>query len=306
MTIEKLVKTIIPTLGIVLTTSLTANAQSHNDDVDEDTLIVAPDPAGRAAVLGINMGINGLVCGIAAAVEERNILQDAGKCMAGGAIQYAGMEMAMHDAPVLPGVGLRVVETGTSIVENTLAGREPFEYLHYSLAPVFPGLLQIDTKNQELDFYWNIMPWVGLTYNAAAGNDFDILQSLSYQIYVFDSKKDDFGRVGATFGNIMNYDHDKPHNIAAHEFAHVLQYTRMRPAQQLIPQQVDFVEKILHLRLGEDLAAYSFWAAKDIGCIARDWEPLCERRWWNLLEAEAYTMETGNEQYKPETLRRKK
>ena len=64
--------------------------------------------------------------------------------------------------------------------------------------------------------------------------------------------------------------------------------------------------KILHLRLGEDVALYTFWAVKDIGCAARDSEPLCERRWWNLLEAEAYTMETGNEQYQPETLRQKK
>src|SRR3989344_5481114 len=127
--------------------------------VNEPTLITSIDPSARAAVFGVNVGINGLVCGITAAVEKRNVLQDVSKCMAGGVIQYVGMEMGMHDVPVLPGVGLRVVETGTSLVENTLAGREPFEHLHYGLAPLFPGLLQIDTKKKDIAYYWNVAPW---------------------------------------------------------------------------------------------------------------------------------------------------
>ncbi|MEK6905196.1 MAG: hypothetical protein AABX24_02230, partial [Nanoarchaeota archaeon] len=286
---------LFPVFAGVATAAFSTPALAQRND-PSPTYIGKIDPAARLAVLGTNVGLNGIICGITAAVERRNVLKDTGQCMAAGTIQYMGMEMGMHDAPVLPGIGLRVVETGTSIIDNTLAGREPFERLHYEFGP---ALFQIDLKNKGLDTYWRISPAAGIIYNTARGNELNLFETFSYQTFIFNKDTDANALnpdVGLTIGNIIFYDPKYP-DIKAHEFNHVLQYVRFRPAQLLVPEPLSFLEDTLHYRAGEDVANVLFYGIGKIGCAAIDDVPSCERRWWNLLEAESYTMQTAYEKH---------
>ncbi len=296
-TSERLLELLFPALVSTAAVAISkpALAQITNP---EPTFINKIDPAARVGVLGVNVGINGLICGITAAVEERDVLKDVGQCMAAGTIQYMGMEMGAHDVPVLPGIGLRVVETGTSVIDNTLAGREPFERLHYEFGP---ALFQIDLKNKEFGTYWRIGPVVGIIYNIVQENELDWFETLSYQTFVFnrDTNANVLNpTVGITVGNIMYYDPKYP-DIKAHEFNHVLEYVRFRPAQLLVPKPLSFLEDTIHYRVGEDATSLFFYGIGKIGCIARSEDPYCERHWWNLLEAESYIMQTAHEKYRP-------
>ncbi len=291
--LEKWLKMLLP-FTAVASISSTSNAQMP----DDPSYIGDVDPAARLGVLGVNVGLNGLICGIVAAVEERReIFKDIGQCMGGGMMQYAGMEIGMNNIPVLPGIGLRAVETGTSIIDNTLAGREMFEHLYYEFGP---ALFRIDTKNKGFDFYWRVAPVIGLLYNYTENNELNWLDSFSYQTFVFNSHAPVTPaepQTGLAIGNIMMYNTEYP-GTKAHEFNHVLQYARFRPAQLLVPEKLSILEDTFHYRLGEDAVSLMFWGVEEIGCITAG-NQYCSRRWWNLLEAESYTMETGYGQYKP-------
>lgn len=294
---KKVLNTLFSLLAAAATAAVSTPASAQKND-PSPTYIGKIDPAARLAVLGTNVGLNGIICGITAAVEKRNILKDTKQCMAAGTLQYMGMEMGMHDTPVLPGIGLRVVETGTSIIDNTLAGREPFERLHYELGP---ALFQIDLKNKGLNTYWRISPAAGIIYNTVQGNELNWFETFSYQTFIFNKDTDVNAlnpNVGLTIGNIIFYDPKYP-DIKAHEFNHALQYVRFRPAQLLVPEPLSFLEDTLHYRAGEDVANVFFYGIGQIGCAAIDGVPNCERRWWNLLEVESYTMQTAHEKYSP-------
>lgn len=291
--LDKVLKMLLPFAAVA---SLPSASKAQMPD--DPSYIGDIDPAARLGVLGVNVGLNGLICGIVAAVEERReIMRNVGQCMAGGMLQYAGMELGMNDIPVLPGIGLRVVETGASIIDNTLADRELVEHLHYEFGP---ALFKIDTKNKEFDFYWRVAPTIGLFYNYAENNELNWADSFSYQTFVFNSRTPVTPaepQVGLTIGNIMMYKTEYP-DSKAHEFNHVLQYVRFRPAQLLVPEQLSWLENKLHYRLGEDAVSFMFWGIEETSCFAAD-NKYCSRRWWNLLEAESYTMQTAYGQYRP-------
>jgi len=243
------------------------------------------EPAARLAVLGFNLLGNTFLCAAVAAAEERPILTDGANCLAGATIQFAGMEIGMLNVPVLPGIGLRVVETGTSIIDNTLAGRKSFEKLHYEFGPL---LFEIDT-NGSFNWYGRILPLAGLIGNITAGNAFNVEDTFSYQTFSFNTSMQDID--GYAFGNIMTYNL-KGTYIRAHEFNHVLQYVRFRPAEQLVPS---FLRDKAHLRIGEDLAI-GVMNLPLLICSATG-EKDCGRRWWNITEVESYVLETGNPEY---------
>ena len=252
-------------------------------------------PAARLGVLTANVVGNGLICGIVGATEDRNFFQDAGKCMAGGTLQYLGMEMGVHDVPVLPGFGLRTTEIGTSIIDNTLNDRKPFEELYFGFGP---ALFTINTEKGYANFFWRIMPIIGLTSDIAGGYKFDVQESFSRQTLVFDggedvSEKGTTATSGYTIGNVMIFDPNYP-AIGAHEFTHTLQYVMARPTQNLVPEWLGFLETNLHLRIGEDLLTSSLALPGTI-CEAATKDPLCSRRWWNVVEIPPYIMQTGNE-----------
>ena len=284
-------------LALAATTISTAYTQDSFAD-NSKGFIGEIDPELRAVVLGSTVSLNGLICGINAAVKKRDVLKDTAQCLGAGVLQYIGMETAMYDVPVLPGISLRLVETGSSIMENTIAGREPFELLNYSL--IGPGMIQIDTKDPGVDFFWRIAPTFGIIFNLAKGHEIDWLNTFSYQTPVFMAEADRFNEFttgitnGYAIGNVLTYDPRFKHALP-HEFNHVLQYARYQPAQAFMPEQIDFLEQKMHLRIGEDLALISLNAPHLI-CSATG-EPACARRFWNPTEVEAYTMETGRDTY---------
>lgn len=251
--------------------------------------ISQPDPEARLAVLGVNAGVNGLICGITAAMENRNILHDSAVCVLGGIIQFTGMELGMTNIPVLPGAALRITEIGTSVIDNTLNGNEPLDYLSHSFGPV---TIRIETKGGELDFYWNILPILGLSFNLMQLNEPDFLNSLNYQAFVFRTK---YGppNSGFTFGNVFTYQTESSSFTLAHEFNHVLQYIRLRPAQKFIG--FEELEEEHNLRIGEDLAVLFLNTPLAICAVAGG--EACGRRYWNILEIESYAMETANEEH---------
>lgn len=300
------VLTVLPALGAAATLNMSsANAQADFDVVEtKASIIYRPDHAARMGVLGVNVVGNSLLCGIIAAANGRDVLKEAGQCFGGATLQYLGMEMGAHDVPVLPGFGLRTVETGTSIIENTLAGREPFEQLQYELGPM---LYQFNLKNGDVDMYWRATPIAGFIYFTTQGYDFNWADSFSHQTFTFhstdiqdnDGKDEDTSVGGMTIGNVMVYKSQKP-AMGAHEFTHVLQYTRFRPAQLLIQEMdlmpLNFIENTLRYRMAEDLVSGIFWGAGAIGCASIEDNYECTKRWWNLLEAEAYIMQTATEE----------
>ena len=306
---EKLLKGALPAVGLASTLLFPSSAQAQEYDPYKIGYV---DPTARLGVLAVNVGVNGLLCGVVGAINERNFFKDARKCMIGGTFQYVGMEMGMHDVPALPGVGLRFVETGTSIIENTLAGREPFERLHYELGPL---LYQINFKENGVDgveTYWRITPVIGLVANFVQGHRLNWPETFSYQTFMFnfdsvaelDNPVTSFTSAngienpkrGYTLGNVMVYDQKYP-AIAAHEFDHVLQYVRFRPAQLLVPESLHFLEDTLHYRAGEDAASLFFHGTNNLECVITK-DPYCQMHWWNVAEAEAYVMMTGHEKYK--------
>ena len=287
--------TTLPLIGLVSTLNTSpAAAQEYQSD-----------PAARLWVLGINVVGNSLICGVVAAAEGRDMLNDVGQCFGGATLQYIGMEMGAHDVPVLPGFGLRTVETGTSIIENTLIGRKPFEQLQYELGPM---LYQINLKEKEVGVYWRAAPIAGFIYFAAQGYELSWPETFSRQTFVFHApsilKGEDQERgiivynTGRAIGNVMSYDSRYP-EFGAHEFMHVLQYARFRPAQLLVPKSLDFFENTLRYRMAEDAVSGIFWGVGEIGCASLHFNVTCDKHWWNLRESEAYIMPTAHKKYDP-------
>ncbi len=252
-------------------------------------------PEARAVVYGINTIGNGVACALVAAAEKRTVLKDMAQCIFAGTIQSAGMEVGMYDIPVMPGIALRIVETGASIVENTLAGREGFEHLYYGLGP---ALVQIDFRDGELNVYGRLLPAGGIITNLSLQHTLDVKESLSYQTVIFSSKPWWWSNTpGYTIGNVIY--HEKtiavPGKIVqaelAHEFAHVLQYVRLQPVQQAVPASLGFLEQKLNLRVGEDITNSILHLPGNI-CRFTDSRD-CARHWYDLTEVEAYTMQTA-------------
>ncbi len=248
------------------------------------------DPTARLAVLGTNVILNGAICGIVGAAENRDGWRDMAQCMLGAAVQYAGMDIGMYDVPALPGLALRIVETGTSIIDNTLTGREMFERLHYEFGP---ALIEIDTRRGDINGYLRAYPIAGIIYNIGEGHEFNALETLSTQILTFTNNDPETPGIphGMTTGNIVWFDRDVGAGLHAHERTHVFQYVRFRPLQNAIPDGLSFFEETLHLRLGEDLLFLLINLPQTI-CQATDSE-YCGRQPYNLGELEAYTMQTA-------------
>lgn len=253
-------------------------------------------PEARVAVYGVNVLGNGFVCGAVAAFKRRNIIEDAIKCMFAANIQYLGMELGMKNIPALPGFALRILETGTSMIDNTIAGRGLLDRLHYEFNTF---LFEVDTKDSDLRLYWRVMPIVGTAVNIAQGNTFSIEDTLSYQTATFYRLPTDSRIGGHTIGNVMMYQRTRnagvSENVArrrAHEFAHVTQYTRLRPAQNAVPDSLGFLEERLHLRIGEDITTMIVKSPKYI-CEAIGGKD-CDIQPYNLTEVEAYAMQTAN------------
>ncbi len=293
MSLDKTIKNCLTGMAAAGAMAIAGNARAEKPF----DYIEYPAPEARLGVLAFNVGVNTAVCGITAAVEKRDVLEDMGKCFAGSTLQYAGMEMMVHDVPVLPGMGRNLVQLGTSIVDNTVAGEEnPLKYISYDLGP---GMFQIDTETGETNFYWRILPLYGIFANVEQGNTFDWMDSLSYQTLVFHTKADailDKGQGGLTIGNVINYDPNY-RSFLAHEYIHDSQYIRLRPTQQLVPEFLSPLEEELHLRIGEDLS-YALLTLPQVLCRAADGENSTCGRTWSTgfpLEFETYYMQTGNE-----------
>lgn len=274
--------------AIVLTASAPAEAQEQDANEFSFGLIDQVSPSARAAVFGVNAGINAIICSTAAAIEKRDFLEDGAKCLLGGSIQSLGMEIGMYNRPIVPGLAMRIVETGTSIIDNTLAGRDIFDRLQYEIGPV---LFEIDSTTAEVSAYWRALPIAGIIGNLVLGNQLNIEDTLSYQTFTFNTIKN-ANINGYTLGNIMSYDPNVSTYVRAHEFNHVLQYVRLRPAEQLFPE---FLRFNAHWRIGEDLLTGMIYAPLLL-CSAAG-KDNCGRRWWNLTEVESYIMETGDGSY---------
>ena len=239
-------------------------------------------------VLGANLALQTSICGIVAAINDRNILKDIGQCFGGATIQYIGMEMGVHEVPVLPGFGLRTVETGTSIIYNTLQGKEPFETLQYEFAPV---LLEIDTKKFDMRLFWRPYPIYGAISFMVKGYKFNLGDTMNYQTPVFEMTRDNLNVVGQTEANLIAYDRNYP-SAKAHEFTHVMQYVRYRPFQLLVPDSLGFLEDEAYLRIGEDIAKSITSFPNTICHLGGE---SCSRRWWAIHELEAHAMASGYE-----------
>lgn len=277
--------------GMLAVTPQEAYAQETTDVAWPQPSIDEIDPTYRLAVLGTNVALMGTICGITAAIEGRDVIRDAAHCALGATIQYTGMELGMHNVPILPGIGLRIVETGTSIIDNTLAGRDILDRLQYELGPL---LFEIDTQGSDsgVSLYWRIGSTAGLAISIARQNRLSIGDTLSYQTFIFEGESVvDSASIsnGQTIGNIILISEGEEW-VIVHEFDHVLQYVRARPFQQALGSGQEFIENDLHLRIGEDVLL-SVLALPELFCSMVS-EGYCSRQWFNLHEAEAYIMQT--------------
>ncbi len=279
--------------SIVLATSLAVSAPHARADSNA----LHRQPETRAIVYSVNTLGNGLLCGLAAVVKKRRtVIKDFFKCALAGSVQYAGMELGMRDVPALPGFSLRLVETGTSMINNTLAGRSLLERLDYEVNAL---LVSYDTRQHKVDVYWRVLPLIGVARNLAEGNNFSLEESLSYQTAVFYRRPQEGTAAGGYIGNVLVYERNvfgemspSSPSYRAHEFAHVLQYNRVRPFQLALPRSLGFLEQKLHLRTGEDIGAMLL-ATPVYLCRLAGAED-CDLQPYNLQEMEAYTMQTAN------------
>lgn len=235
----------------------------------------------RAIVAGINVLGNGFLCGTVAAYEGRNVLKDAAKCMLGGTIQYAGMEVGMRNEPFVPGIGLRIVETGTSMIENTLKGDSLFEQLSYEAGPM---LFHFKPAKKEFDWEWRVLPIGAATLNIASGYDISFSDTLNYQTPFFKTERILDGSHGYAIANVAVYK-DGEFSDRAHEFDHVLQYTRMRPLNLALPEKP--LLKKLHMRLGEDIGMTVLNIPQTLCGLEKE----CSLYWLSPHEMEAHTMQ---------------
>ncbi len=294
MTLLQKIKRAFATAGMSLALwSATPDEPAHAQDMATypDGVIGDVDPVARLAVLGTNAILQGTICGIVGATENRDGWRDMAQCMLGAAVQYTGMEIGMYDVPALPGFALRIVETGTSIIDNTLDGRGMLDRLHYEIGPL---LIEADTRRPQINLYWRTIPIAGIVANAIEGFDIDIEQSLSNQMITFVRERPmDAGdpRNGLTSGNVMRLDRGSSPRLQGHERTHVYQYARFRLFQHAVPDILAVLERDLHLRIGEDLL-FGLMTLPQMVCRAADGER-CGRQWYNLIEIEAYTMQTA-------------
>ncbi|MEK6970041.1 MAG: hypothetical protein AABW48_06465 [Nanoarchaeota archaeon] len=292
MALKTTTKTVLAGVASALITAAPASAeaqQQHTYNMPVGYINNVKSEA-HLSVLGVNLAINSVVCGIKAGFEGRNIFKDIGQCFAGATIQYTGMELGaqLNEAPGIPAAAYRATEIGTSMIQNTLKGIGPLEEVNVGFGPAY---FQINTKTGKVDYSWNILPVGGLIANMALGNQLDFEKTFLYQTPVFSTAGRNKVDYGYAFGNILTYNRSKSNRadeFLSHEFIHLTQYVRLRPVEQFT--ETDFLKNKLHLRIGEDLVTGILQTPQIICAMLPNYDHSCRRRWWLPLEVEAYAL----------------
>jgi hypothetical protein len=267
--------TTIAVLGTVMT--FVVNAEAQDDPANYDGLTVL-------ASVGVNVAINSVACGIAAAVNDRDVVKDMSKCAAGALLQSTASAIAIADIPVFTGITARSLnQIGTSLVDNTVAGLKPLEKVYYDLGPFL-----FNFSEDGVGVEWRIMPLVGIIANFAKGATFDGLSTLNYQTITFKMDMGDY-KTGNAVGNVMLYNSalTSDDTIIAHEFIHTLQYGRAQPIEHLNPLG-EYSSKI-GLRVGEDVG-HGLLMLPQVMCRAMvESNNDCRNSWAGFpIEMEAY------------------
>ncbi len=228
-------KKLIGTLAAALT--LLAARPAKADLVSAVDPLVDNSLENRAAVFAANTGLGAALGCIGAEISGDGCLEGLWKGSLGGAVTFAGMELGSYNARV-PFTGLagrQIVNLGSSMTSNAMFSRGLLQRYETDFGPV------IFSFDSEEGFRPYIMPLsTGVTvYHLISGHTLDLVQSIEDGTFVFrldwESRSEILGGGGATISNIPI--HVTDYNIGrSHENIHTYQLSRMRWADELVPE----------------------------------------------------------------------
>lgn len=232
----------------IIATTLSATAEAQVDlakSYDDDAV------AWFSAVTAFNMGVNVIACAATAAAEGRDVLKDAAQCVGGSSLQSAAALLASTGVPFAGQfVSMTMDQVGTSIIDNTVAGKEPLSSFYYDVGPFV-----LEVSEDGVVPSWRLFSVAGIIAAVAQGGELDAAATLTWQTFVF--KREMEGYRGYAMANVVSYDPSKmsdDHPLEGtiiHEMIHVQQYRRLQPLEHLMP----FAElrSKIGLRVGEDV-----------------------------------------------------
>ena len=184
----------------------------------------------RAAVLGANVAFGCLKAGIGSSANDKGFLNGCLKGMLGGAVAYAGEELASHNRyPMVGAAGKLTHDLGISVQDNVMMGEGMFSRYQTDIGPVM--LTFKDSIVPRGSF--TLTPAVGIAKSLLNENKLDARQSLYNLTPVFRFSSDNL-RIGSevipvlgvTYGNVISYSGSG--EVLSHEMNHAIGWSELR------------------------------------------------------------------------------
>lgn len=210
---------------------------------------------GRSAVLGANALVGCLKGGIGAATRDEGFWQGCGKGALGGAIAFAGEEVASHNMyPFVGSAGKLIHDLGISMSDNVMVGNALFSQFRTDFGPVN---MLFRHGSYLPKFTFTLTPAYGIINALWMGAQFDIKNSVYNLTPIFTvtnlskwpapsyiNSSQFTMSAGKTSGNVVRYPDPKnlPKSIKAsnnlvlsHEVNHTLFWRKLNFTNELVP-----------------------------------------------------------------------
>ena len=200
--------------------------------------VIENDLENRVLVAATNTALGAVLGCIGAEISGNGCVDGLWKGSVGGAVTYAGMELGSYNAEV-PFTGLagrQIVSLGSSMTSNAMFSRELLQRYETDFGPI---VFSIDRND---GFNLSIMPIAthAFFYNLTMGNNLNMLESLEDGTFVFERNNSSTSNSGINYvGNTTSTipAHLRGYNsVRSHENIHTYQPSRLRFADELVPQ----------------------------------------------------------------------
>ena len=229
-------KTVISSAALSLT--LLLSNMSKADDFPEHIADRTNYPRERAIVFGANAGIGAILGCLGAQISGDGCLEGLWRGSIGGTITYFGMEIGSRNeqVPFSGLVGRGINDLGASIVSNAIFSRGFLERYETTFGPL---VFSID-NNYGFRTYIQPLATGTVIYHFIVGHDFSLMDSIEDGTLVFRMYEPSVSRTGSASAGTTNstipaYMSSQP-ATRSHENIHTYQLSRMRWADELVPQ----------------------------------------------------------------------
>ena len=240
-------------------------------------------------------------CGLGTWINDADFGDCIWKGLIGGAIDFAGLEIATYNEyPFIGAAGKLVHDFGVSIADNSAANLPMLDRFQTDFGPFLFSAEHL-TTDPTFNMYFQIGPAVGILINVFQGNRFEFLETVSNLTPVFSfyeaSITDSFSNyLGRTIGNVISYGrgeniqgYEGYNSVRSHEFNHSLIYGDFRFINDLLPS---YPMQQLHISFGSDLGSIVLTLPTALCELCTD--DCYEVYMSNPLEFFAYTMENDD------------